>query len=261
MTDEAEARSRPVADPLPSEVAAPAPPARSGRGAGRPKGRSAEETRDRILNAAEELFAANGFDGTSLRDVARASDVQMAAVGYHFGPKEDLFDTVVRRRAQVMSDRRERELAALKRADGGAVPLADLIRAYVRPFIDSAGHGDPGWRTYAALMGRLANSPLGTEVISRHYDATARAYLDEFQRALPGVPEDRVVDGFTFMVASMLSLCAATGRAERLSRDPGSAPVRPAASAADPGEALEPLVAFLVAGFEALRRAAPQAED
>ena len=119
-----------------------------------------------------------------------------------------------------------------------------IIRAYVRPFIESASHGDPGWRNYAALMGRLANSTLGTEVIARHYDITAQAYLDAFREALPNVAERNVVDGFTYMVAAMLALCADTGRAERLSRDHNTKH--------GVSEALTPLVGFLAAGFRAL---------
>jgi AcrR family transcriptional regulator len=219
--------------------------------AGRPPGRHPDETRERILNVAEGLFARNGYNGTSLRDVAGAAQLQTAAIGYHYPSKEELFDTVVRRRAVVMSEWRQRVLQQMRGRQGVApIALDDLVRAYVQPFYESASHGDAGWRNYAALMGRLANSTLGTEVIARHYDPTARQYLDEFKRAMPGVPEASVIDGFTFMVASMLALCANTGRAQRL------------ASAKDLARPLtEPfsnLVMFLVSGFLALPAQSPK---
>jgi AcrR family transcriptional regulator len=201
---------------LQSNVPAPQRPARK---AGRPIGGDSEETRERILNAAEELFALNGYDGTSVRDVAAASQVQIAAVGYHFGLKESLFDTVIGRRAVIMSQWRMRSLAQLRKQHGAdAIALDALIRAYIWPFYESASHGDPGWRNYAALMGRLANSALGTEVIARHFDPTARAYLDEFVRTLPGASVTAIVDGFLFMVASMLALCAASEAAQARAR-------------------------------------------
>jgi AcrR family transcriptional regulator len=225
--------------PLPERVAA------RPKRAGRPPGRHPDETRERILDVAEELFANNGYNGTSLRDVARSAELQTAAIGYHYPTKEDLFDTVIRRRAAVMTEWRQRALAEMRQRHGdAAIPLDELARAYVQPFYESANHGDAGWRHYAALMGRLANSPLGTEVIARHYDATARQYLDEFMRSLPGVARQTVIDGFTFMVASMLALCAATGRAQRL-----------AGAHADERALHEPfgnLVTFLVSGFVAL---------
>jgi AcrR family transcriptional regulator len=225
--------------PLPERAAA-----RTKR-AGRPPGRHPDETRERILDVAEELFANNGYNGTSLRDVARTAELQTAAIGYHYPSKEDLFDTVIRRRAAVMTEWRQRVLAEMRRRHGeAAIPLDELVRAYVQPFYESANHGDAGWRHYAALMGRLANSPMGTEVIARHYDTTAREYIDEFLRSLPGVARPSVIDGFTFMVASMLALCAGTGRAQRLAGDRGDA--RPL------NEPFSNLVTFLVSGFIAL---------
>ena len=55
-------------------------------------------TKDRILGAAEELFAQYGFAGTSLRQVTSRADVNIAAVNYHFGSKENLVNEVFRRR-------------------------------------------------------------------------------------------------------------------------------------------------------------------
>jgi AcrR family transcriptional regulator len=240
-------RSLKAKPPLPERAAGPA------KRAGRPAGRHPDQTREHILDIAEALFADNGYDGTSLRDVARAAALQTAAIGYHYPSKEELFDTVVRRRAEVMSAWRQRMLQDMRAEHGQrAIPLDQLVRAYVQPFFESASHGHPGWRHYAALMGRLANSALGTAVIARHYDATARAYLLEFFRTLPGVRQADVIDGFTFMVASMLALCADTGRAQQLAGQTTAA--RPLS------EHFGSLLTFLVAGFWALpvQTAAPR---
>ena len=222
----------------------PAVPPRELKKLGRPVGQSSDVTRERILDSAERLFAVGGFDGTSLRDVASASDCQVQAVSYHFGAKEQLFDTVIQRRARIMSDIRMNALALeLGNARGEPVQLDHLIRAYIQPFVLSASKGDPGWRNYAALMGRLANSTLGTEVIARHYDETAQAYIVEFGRSLPDAQRRVVLESFMNMVACMLSICAKTGRVDRLAQD------------ADPATAdaeLDRLVTFLTAGFRAL---------
>ncbi|MEM7693716.1 MAG: TetR/AcrR family transcriptional regulator [Pseudomonadota bacterium] len=223
----------------------PPPPEReSARGPGRPRGARSANTKARILDAAEALFADRGYDGASIRDVAGAANVQVHAVGYHFGPKDALFDAVVARRAAMMSDHRRRALKTLREAAGAKpLPIEDMVRAYVAPFIHSAGHGEPGWRNYAALMGRLANSPVGTEIIAKHYDETARAYIAEFRRALPDADPDELVDGFLDMVAAMLAICARTGRSERLSGR---------ASARSSERSLDTLVRFHAAGFRAL---------
>ncbi len=222
----------------------PAPSTRPRGQVGRPRDRPPEETRRRILDAAERLFAEGGYDGTSLRDVASAADVQLNAVGYHFGPKDVLFDTVVGRRAAIMSEMRGNALAEILDVAGDARPhLEDLIRAYVAPFIHSAGHGERGWRNYAALMGRLANSMQGTEIIARHYDDTARAYLDALRKALPGARQADLVDGFGVLIAAMLGICADTGRRERL----GAAPAH-----RKPEENIAMLTTFHAAGLRAL---------
>ena len=245
---------RSPASPPPSRLPGTPPlpaPARRSAARGRPAGRPADETRERILNAAEALFADNGFDGTSVRDIARAVAVQTAAVSYHYPSKDALFDSVVSRRAQVMTEQRSSALVQMRlRCGERPVPLDALVRAYVQPFVESASHGDPGWRHYAALMGRLANSPRGTEVIARHYDGMARAYLQEFRRSLPGVAEATVVNGFSVMVAAMLALCANTGRPQRLLSEgaPNDAPL---------ADAFEHLVGFLVSGFLALPAGGP----
>lgn len=211
---------------------------------GRPKGGRSAQTRERILDAAEKLFADRGYDGASIRDVASEAGLQIHSIGYHFGPKESLFDAVVGRRAEIMTRlRRDALKDARSRSGKGAIPVSDLVRAYVSPFIKSASHGDPGWRNYAALMGRLANSPLGTEIIARHYDETARAYIAELTRSLSGADPDDVVEGFSAMVAAMLGVCAATGRPERLSGRP---------KPRSPEECFETLVRFHTAGFQAI---------
>lgn len=228
----------------------PPVPEKPRRESSRPRGRAAGDTRERILDAAERLFANEGYDGASIRDVASAAGVQINAVAYHFGPKEDLFDTVVRRRAVIMTELRETALAkARAAANGRPVPIAVLVRDYILPFLQSASHGDSGWQNFATLMGRLANSALGTEIIGRHYDETARAYIAEFRRALPGVAEADVIDGFSSMVAAMLSACAETGRAQRLSQKK--------AKSRRPLESLGTLVAYHAAGFAALRDIKP----
>jgi AcrR family transcriptional regulator len=57
------------------------------------------DKKDHIINKAVELFAAKGFEGTSIRDLATAADVNVAMVNYYFGTKEKLFDALIERKA------------------------------------------------------------------------------------------------------------------------------------------------------------------
>jgi len=216
---------------------------------GRPKGGSAEATRERILDAAEAVVAEGGYEGTSIRDIAVRAGIGIAVVGYHFGPKEALFSTVIGRRAGIMNDQREQALiAARSQADEAPIAVETLIRAYVSPFVEYARQGDAGWQNYAILMGRLANSPRGTEVIAKHYDPTARAFIGELFRTLPGADIAALVEGFMTMVSAMLFICASTGRLQAL--------VAEFDGTTDNVGILDNLIAFNSAGFIALNTGA-----
>jgi len=69
------------------------------------------DTRERILDAAERLFMAYGYDGTSMRQITGEAGVNLAAVNYHFGAKETLMQEVFRRRLNWLNEERMRELA------------------------------------------------------------------------------------------------------------------------------------------------------
>jgi len=91
-------------------------------------------TRERILGAAETLFARHGFAGASLRQVTAAANVNLAAVNYHFGSKDNLIEEVFRRRLDELNARR---LAALAAATAKAeLDLEDVLAAFVRPALE-----------------------------------------------------------------------------------------------------------------------------
>ena len=98
-------------------------------------------TKDRILGAAEELFAQYGFAGTSLRQVTSRADVNIAAVNYHFGSKENLVNEVFRRRMDEMSAQRLQRLRAA--VAGNPCELEHVLAAFVEPALALAG-GDDG---------------------------------------------------------------------------------------------------------------------
>jgi AcrR family transcriptional regulator len=172
--------------------------------------------------------------------------VQAAVIGYHYGSKVELFNAVVGRRAAIINDARRQALGAQLAAHKKKPLSVDaLIQMYVAPLLEATSHGDPGWRNFASLMGRLANSPRGTEMINQHYSEVASLYLHEFKRSLPSVPEGRLVDGFLYMVSAMLFVCADTGRWEAMAqRGPGAH--------RDSEAILYDLVPFVSGGFKAL---------
>lgn len=88
-------------------------------------------TKERILSAAEALFAEHGFAGTSLRLVTSQADVNLAAVNYHFGSKDNLVAEVFRRRMDEMSRARLERLEAARNETPGQ--LEPVLRAFIDP--------------------------------------------------------------------------------------------------------------------------------
>ena len=76
--------------------------------------RGAAATKNRILDAAEALFMEHGFEATSLRAITAAAEANLAAVNYHFGSKEELFQAVLTRRLDPMNQERVALLDALE---------------------------------------------------------------------------------------------------------------------------------------------------
>lgn len=199
----------------PASRPAEAPTAR--RRGPRPRAES-EQLRARILDCAEKLFAEHGFHGTSIRDIASAADVQLALVGYHYGTKEDLLDSVLGRRATVLHAERMEALATARERHGhGPIPISELFEGYTSCFLARASRREGGWRSYSTLVASLANTAAWGPMVSKHYDDAARAYIAELERSCPGADPELVHQGFFFMIAVMVAVCSRPGRIERLS--------------------------------------------
>ena len=79
------------------------------------------DKRELILNAAEALFSRHGYDGVTLRAIAKEAGVDVALANYHFGPKRDLFDAVLMRRAQILNSWRLEALEKVLRQIHGCL--------------------------------------------------------------------------------------------------------------------------------------------
>src|SRR5262245_51218049 len=87
------------------------------------------DKREKILDVAEELFAQKGFEGTSIRELAKKAKINVAMVSYYFGSKEQMFESLVENRAGFM-----REKLQLINRDDGLDPMSKvekLIEYYV----------------------------------------------------------------------------------------------------------------------------------
>lgn len=92
------------------------------------------DTKERLLDAAEHVFAEKGFEGTSVRAVTQAAGAAVSAANYHFGSKQELLRAVLRRRIEPLNRARLERLAALEaRLEGEAPSVEQVVEALVRP--------------------------------------------------------------------------------------------------------------------------------
>ncbi|WP_223479243.1 TetR/AcrR family transcriptional regulator [Oricola indica] len=177
------------------------------------------ETRARILDAAEVLFARGGFDGASMRDIATAADVPVALVNFHGGAKEDLFATIVARRADALSQRRLAALATAKEKQS-APDLRDVLDCFIRPYIDLARTGGPQWTAYARLIAHVSADERWRPISERCFDPTAALFTAELARLFPATPPCRIAGAFVFSISAMLSLATSRWRIEAMAGVP-----------------------------------------
>src|SRR5579863_10630017 len=90
------------------------------------------DTKSRILDAAEKLFAMNGFKPTSLRDITAEAQVNLAAVNYHFQSKDSLIDAVIARRIEPVNRKRMEMLEAA----GPNPSVEQILTAFLAPVLD-----------------------------------------------------------------------------------------------------------------------------
>jgi AcrR family transcriptional regulator len=112
-----------------------------------------QPTKDRLLDAAEFLFAEKGFEDVSIRELAATAEVNVAAVNYHFQGKENLFHEVILRRFVIQRDKTLAALDDLLTDTGGRPRVDQVIGILVRQYMEGTLAG-PGSASFMALMAR-----------------------------------------------------------------------------------------------------------
>ena len=198
-------------------------------------------TKDRILGAAEELFAQHGFAGTSLRQVTSLAAVNIAAVNYHFGSKENLVNEVFRRRMDDMS--RER-LAALQRAvEAHPGELEPILAAFVEPALAMAQdrHGGGAFIRVIARAYAESNDSL-RKFLSDQYGHVPREFAKALGACVSGLGKEDLYWRLDFLSGALTYAMADFGLIKR----PAGV-----SEAVHRQRAAKALIRFAAAGFQA----------
>src|SRR6266436_4901991 len=157
-----------------------------------------DRTRSAILAAAERLYADRGFGDVTLRDIVAAAEVNLAAVNYHFGSKD--------------------ELRAAEEQGGGAAEISDVLRALVGPTLRGCLGPDNQRSTAARFMIRasIESVPPIRRIKNREVDHL-RKFAAAMRRSLPGRGEVELYWGLHFALAMAQQTVRDTERLTKLS--------------------------------------------
>jgi len=211
-----------------------------------PRPAGGRSTRERILDAAEKLFARKGFHAVSVRTITKAAGVDVALVNYHFGTKQALLDNVLLRRAKLLNDERmERLRAAIRLAAPESPTLEAIIDAFTHPLLDRSDRGGAGWKAYFALIAQVNNSSeMGGAMMTRYFDPVVQAFIAALRPALPGCDERDLYWSYHFLSGALTLTFAETGRIDNLSGG--------LCRSSDLESVHERMVPYVAAGFRAL---------
>src|SRR3974390_3182361 len=161
-----------------------------------------DQTRGAILAAAERLYADRGFGDVTLRDIVAAANVNLAAVNYHFGSKDELIAELFVTRSLALNRERLRELRAAEERGGGRADIADILRALVGPTLRGCLGPDTQRSTAARFMTRVSmeSAPPIRRIRNREIDHL-RKFVGAMRRALPETSDVELYWGLHFALA------------------------------------------------------------
>jgi AcrR family transcriptional regulator len=155
---------------------------------------SSGETRQRILHAAEHLFAERGIAAVSIRDITRAANVNLGAINYHFGAKRNLAAEVFKNCFEPVKVRQMALLDQMENQAGGPpLSLEMVLEALVRPVVERGFVEGAEGDTFLRLMGGCFSEPdiEIRQLVRAHFDKLIRRFDAAFLRAVPGLrPEE-----------------------------------------------------------------------
>ncbi len=220
-------------------------PVRKGVGRPRKGDQDKSDSASRILDEAEALFAAHGFHGVTLREIAARAKVDAALLHYYFQHKKGLFDAVWERRAEVLNRERLDAMERYASTHAGRMTVEGAIEAFLGPLMDPQRHREAGWRNYFTLAALVSNSAAwGGEMMGRFFDPVVKRLIELIATALPDARQDELYWSYHMLSGALMLTLSETGRLDTLSGG--------LCSSADIESLAPRMVRYAAAGFRAL---------
>jgi AcrR family transcriptional regulator len=165
------------------------------------------DTKDRLLDAAETLFADSGIAAASLRDITALAEANLAAVNYHFGGKDGLLQAVFDRRLRPVNESRLALLDGFEDAAAGApLPVAQIVYANLAPAFRSLDEWGEGGQRFMRLVARIMADPSSSihHAFVRQFDEVRRRFLGALGQSLPQLSATEIERRFHYTLAAMM---------------------------------------------------------
>lgn len=164
-------------------------------------------TKDRILDAAERLFALHGFDGTSMRSITSEAQVNLAAINYHFQSKEALFQSTIARRVAPVNAARLLLLDSYEASLGEWPPEPEpILEAFMQPVIDVVEKDGQHVPMLMVRMQYLENHDTFRPIFEANFRPVVGRFIAALQRALPHLPQQELMLRMRFIMGSIVQM-------------------------------------------------------
>jgi len=164
-------------------------------------------TKTKILDAAETLFREQGIGATSLRTIIGRADVNIAAIHYHFGSKEQVVKSVIVRLVEPVNLKRIILLDALEKEYGEApIPLEKVLEAFLEPIVKMAASKPEQYKNFKELIGRIHTEPNEIRMFMHLFQDMFTRFFRTLKKTLPDLNDEQLLLGFSFTMGALGSM-------------------------------------------------------
>jgi AcrR family transcriptional regulator len=168
----------------------------------RMQARNPQATKQQILDVAERHFGIYGFAGATLRGIIKDAKVNIAAVAYHYGTKEELFSAVLERFARPVVTEQLKQLAAIE----AQRDLRKILLAFYLPPLSLVKSKGRGGQTLALFLGRIQTEPEPVfSLVDKNFADCRDRFIDAFRACLPQATEEDLHWKFEFMLSLIVT--------------------------------------------------------
>jgi AcrR family transcriptional regulator len=212
------------------------------------KARVREASIERILDAAEQLFAEFGYHGVTVKDVAARVGVSSTLLHYHFSGKESIYEAVWARKAPLSARNRLEAMRRYAEEVGDNVTVEGALRAWIDTDLNLQIDDTQQWAAFGQIAAQ-ANSATGwgAEKMTKYFNPVVLALIELLKKAMPDCDEATIFWGYHFVSGAMTHNMARTGRLDELSHG--------LCSSNDFTSIKQHMATFMAAGFRAICQA------